>query len=395
LTRLTSIDESSGRRPAADPRGTFGAQRRSSSRPLAAALLLAAGAALAVAAPAAAQPPGGGPPPAVPVGYTEARELPVRPSVRLSGSVEARSAGVVASEVAGLVVELAAREGDAVRRGRPLVRLRLDNLELRLAARVADLKEAQARLSLATRNQTRAQDLFASEVISRQQLDDAISEFTAWQGRVESLQAEIARVEDDRERSVLRAPYDGVVAAERTQVGEWLAVGDPAMELVGLDDLEAVVDVPERYYADLKVGAGARIGFESLPGFEIEGKISAIIPRADPRARTFPVKVRFRNRERKVGVGMLAQVVFPAGAAVPATVVPKDAIVRRGDDAMVMRIADDGGVEPVPVTLGTAVGDWVAVDGALERGQRVITRGNERIFPGQKVAGQPVEYPLP
>lgn len=349
-----------------------------------------------IAGVAAAQPPaGGGPPPASPVGYTEARELAVRSTVRLSGSVEARSAGVVASEVAGLVVELAAREGDAVRRGQPLVRLRRENLELRRTARRADLTEAEARLQLATRNQARAQELFASGLISRQQLDDAVSEFAAWQGRVDSLQAEIARVEDDLERSVLRAPYGGVVVDERTQVGEWLAIGDPAMEMVGLDDLEVVLDVPERLFAELRVGATARIGFESLPGVAIEGKIAAVIPRADPRARTFPVKVRFTNRDRKVGVGMLAQVELSVGAARPATVVPKDAVVRKGDASVVYRIDAEGNVEAVPVTPGAATGDWIAVDGDLAKGDRVITRGNERIFPGQKVAGQPVEYALP
>jgi RND family efflux transporter MFP subunit len=364
-------------------------------------LLLTAALAGSLALPAAAQPPGApgapegdGPPPR-PVGYTEARRLAVRGAVRLTGSVEARSAGVVASEVAGLVVELAAREGDRVGRGRPLVRLRSEKLELQRTARQADLKEAEARLELATRNQTRARELFASEVISRQQLDDAVSEFTAWQGRVESLEAEIARVEDDLERSVVRAPYGGVVVAERTQVGEWLDVGAPAMELAGLDDLEVVLEVPERYFADLRLGTAARIGFESLPGTEIEGKISAVVPRADPRARTFPVKVRFQNRDRRVGVGMLARVDFPVGAAAPATVVPKDAVVRQGDAALVWRIGEGGGVEPVPVTPGTAVGDWLAVDGALEPGQRVITRGNERIFPGMRVVGEPVAYPVP
>jgi multidrug efflux pump subunit AcrA (membrane-fusion protein) len=62
--------------------------------------------------------------PPSPVGYTEAREMQVRRDLKLTGSVAARQAGVVASQVAGLVVELAARDGDAVRRGQPLVKLR-------------------------------------------------------------------------------------------------------------------------------------------------------------------------------------------------------------------------------------------------------------------------------
>lgn len=349
-------------------------------------------AAVAVAAPSAAQPPGAGP---SPVGFTAARQHEVRPTVRLSGSVEARRASIVASEVAGLVVELAAREGDFLRQGAPLVRLRLENLELRLAARRADLREAEARLDLAAQTLERSRELFAEQVVSRQTLDDATSEYAAWEGRVESLKAEIARVEDDLERSTVRAPYTGVVVREHTQVGEWLAIGGPVVEVVDLEELEAVLDVPERYFASLQEGTPARVTFEAVPGLEVRGKITAIIPRANLQTRTFPVKVRFPNRGHRVGVGMLAQVDFPVGEAVQALIVPKDAVIQRGPRSLLYRIGDGEKVEEVEVATGNAAGAWVAVEGPLSAGDRVVTRGNERLRPGQQVAPSPVDYELP
>jgi RND family efflux transporter MFP subunit len=340
---------------------------------------------------AAGGAPGGEMPPS-PVGYTEAREMQVRRDLKLTGSVAARQAGVVASQVAGMVVELAARDGDAVRRGQPLVKLRRQQLELQLAERRAALAEAEARFELAQRNLARAEGLYASKVISNQELDDARSEAAAWKGRTESLRAEIARVDDDLERSAVRAPYDGVVVAERTQVGQWLDVGDPAVELVGLDDLEVVVEVPERQFAGLASGAPATVRFEALPGVEIRGRIGAVVPRADPEARTFPVKVRFSNPEHRIGVGMLAQVELPVGEERAAVVVPKDAVVRRGEQSVVYRIDDQQQAQPVEVAPGTAVGEWIEVEGEIAAGDRVVTRGNERLQPGQKVAGSPVEY---
>lgn len=330
----------------------------------------------------------------VPVGVTEARAHQLRRSVRLTGSVEARRASVVASEVPGLVVELSVREGDEVSRGEPLAHLRRRNLELVLAARQADLKEAEARLALAVRNRERAEDLYASEVVSRQRLDDAVSEFTALTGRVESLKAEIARVEDDLERSTIRAPYDGVVVAEHAELGEWIGVGQPVVELVDLATLEVVLEVPERYFGGLEEGVAARITFEALPEVEVTGRLAAIIPRAHPEARTFPVKVRFPNPADRVGAGMLAQVDLPVGEPYRAVVVPKDAVVRRGERTVVYRVAD-GAAREVAVETGGGSGAWVEVRGPFEVGDRVVTRGNERLRDGQPIRPSPVSYESP
>ena len=332
---------------------------------------------------------------ASPVRYTEAREQSVRRTIVLPGSVESRVESVVAAEVSALVVELVAREGDTVEKGAPLVRLRTTTFEIRLQAAEAQHKEAEARMKLAERNLERARELFASKVISQQQLDDATYEFTAWQGRVEQLQASITGIKLDIARCTIRAPFAGVVTRERTDVGEWLGEGDPVMEMVSLDELEVRIEVPERYFRLLHVGGRATVSFESLPGLEVAGSISALIPRADPQARTFPVKVRVPNREGRIGVGMLAQVTFAGGESYRATLVPKDAVILRGPQQFVYLLNGDNTVSMVTVETGTGVGAWIAVEGGIKPGQKVVTRGNERLQPGQLVQGQPLDYPLP
>ena len=332
---------------------------------------------------------------ASPVRYTEAREQSVRRTIVLPGSVESRVESVVAAEVSALVVELVAREGDTVEKGAPLVRLRTTTFEIRLQAAEAQHKEAEARMKLAERNLERARELFASKVISQQQLDDATYEFTAWQGRVEQLQASITGIKLDIARCTIRAPFAGVVTRERTEVGEWLGEGDPVMEMMSLEELEIRIEVPERYFRLLHVGGRATVSFESLPGLEVAGSISALIPRADPQARTFPVKVRVPNREGRIGVGMLAQVTFAGGESYRATLVPKDAVILRGPQQFVYLLNGDNTVSMVTVETGTGVGAWIAVEGGIKPGQKVVTRGNERLQPGQLVQGQPLDYPLP
>lgn len=357
-------------------------------------LVVVPAAALVASAPLSAQAAGGARPPS-PVGVTQVRSHSIRASLELTGSVEARQSSLVASEVPGLVVRLAAREGDVVARGATLVELRQTHLELERQRVAADLGEANARLDLAERSLARTSELFDSLVVSRQALDDAVSESTAWEGRVASLEAQLARVDDDLEQSSVEAPFAGVVVREHTQVGEWIGVGDPVTEMVSLDDLEVVVEVPEQWFDRLDRTAEARVRLEALPGVEVEGRVSAVVPRADPQARTFPVKIRIPNPGRRIGVGMLARVELPAGERVTATIVPKDAVVQSGGQEYVLAIDGDGKVERIAVVTGGAAGQWVEVRRGIEAGRTVIVRGNERVLPGQAVTGEPVEYELP
>jgi multidrug efflux pump subunit AcrA (membrane-fusion protein) len=92
---------------------------------------------------------------------------------------------------------------------------------------------------------------------------------------------------------------------------------------------------------------------------------------------------------------MLAQVDLPLGEPHRATLVPKDAIIAQGPRRIVYRIKADDTVETVDVEVGRGMGSWIVVEGPLASGARVVTRGNERLRPGQAVEGSALEYSLP
>ena len=350
---------------------------------------------IAVAAPLLAQrmPPS-------PAGYTEARQYRVEGRLTLPGTVICNVTSLVAGEIGGRVVECPVQEGDRVKKGQILAKLNTRAKELELGAMEAQLREAEARQKLAQRNFERTRELFASKVVAQQQLDDTHYEFNAWEGQVGNLRAEIERIRYDIERSTITAPFAGVIVVKHTEVGEWLGVGGEVVELISLDDLEVRVDVPERYFPSVRVGSRASLSFEALPGRKYRGKVTATIPQADEMARTLPIKIRLSATPPHIGVGMLAEVSLDGVSASQrgarnAIIVPKDAIVRRGARATVWVLAEDGSVNPVPVRTGMGVGEWIEVSGGLAAGAKVVTRGNERLRPGQKVQGEPVEYPLP
>ncbi len=357
--------------------------------------VLAAVAALALMAPAAPPARAQGDEPALPVGFTEALNHTVRAAIELTGTVESRRSSLVASEVAGLVEEISAREGERVRRGAPLVKLRRETAELRLRSARGQLEESRARLQLAEARHRRARGLFEEKVISVQELDDAVSEFDASRGRVDQLEAEVARLEDDLERTIVRAPFNGTVVEERTAPGEWLDAGGAVAEMIDTADLEVSLAVPEQYFAGLSRGEPVEVAIQALGGEMVRGEVRAVVPRANPQARTFPVKVSIPNRQGRIGVGMLAGVKLPIGSRASRVLVPKDAVVARGSERLVFVIGEDERVRSVPVTTGQSQGSWIAVEGEIAAGARVVAQGNDRLQPGQKVEPRRTEYQEP
>lgn len=336
---------------------------------------------------------GRGEQPAV-VRYTEALEAPVEQSAQLPGRAEAPHSSVLASEVAGLVTALKAREGDRVAQGQILATLQTTSLELSLAAARGRLKEAQANQQLAARRLERSRRLREAETISRQTLDESQYDFDALQGRIEALRATLASIEFDIKRSVIRSPFNGIVVARHTEVGQWSDVGAAVLEVMSTEAMEVHVDVPERYFGALEAGGAVTVAFDSLPGRNYEAVVRAVVPRADPKAHTFPVKLRLNAPDGTIGEGMLARATFSLGRAEAGLLVPKDAIVRQGPRTLVYLI-ERGVAAPVPVETVAAMGLWSVVRGALAPGAKVITRGNERLQPGQPVSGEPISYPPP
>lgn len=333
--------------------------------------------------------------PPSPVGYTEVQEYRLAPRFELPGTVDAPRVSLVASEVEGRVAKLLVREGQHVSKGATLVELENSHLKLDRDRAEADLRETEARLALAKSNFERSTKLFEEGVLSRQQTDDARFEFEAWEGRAARLSAEIARIELDLERSFVKSPFAGVIAEEMTEQGQWIGKGDTVVELMSPYSLEVIVEVPERYYHRVSRGTPATVIFESLPGLQIEGKVASIVPRAKGQSRTFPIRIRIANKDGRIGAGMVTRVLLTAGEGNSARMVPKDSVVTRGSERFVFVIQDDQTAQLVPVTTGERKGDWVSIEGSLSSGDKVITRGNERLRPGQRVVATLQDYPSP
>ncbi|MFO0455606.1 MAG: efflux RND transporter periplasmic adaptor subunit, partial [Planctomycetota bacterium] len=124
------------------------------------------------------------------------------------------------------------------------------------------------------------------------------------ESRIKAAEQEILRLEDLKSKYTLRAPFNGYVINKLTEVGAWVRSGDPIAEIVHLDNLEFEFAVPQQYMGEIQrsfeeggASLKARIEIEGLRE-TIEGQVDTIVPQADLRSRTLPVRAKIANVER-------------------------------------------------------------------------------------------------
>ena len=367
-------------------------------------------------------------------------ERSVRDTKTYVGTVRPLRHSLVASEVDGSVLEFLVREGDRVEKGQPLAKLKTSILEIQLAGRKAivaaglealnELKNGsrpelidEARASLASAEAEvvfrawkleSAKGLYDRGSSTEDDLKEATYNLDNARARVRRLKAllslaekgprkerivqgrarllqlqhEAKELEEQLTKHIIRAPFAGYVVEEHTEVGEWLAQGDPVVEVFALDSVEIEAGVPASSIQKIALGSEAQVRFSEIPG-EVTGRVVKVVPRAEVRTRAFPVRVLVKNRVQQGSLvfkaGMLARVTLTVGKTRKALLVPKDALKLGGPQPVVV-VVQDGKAHMVVVELGISQDDLIEVRGELKQGQQVVVRGNEGLFPGGPVA---------
>ena len=406
--------------------------------------LLTALVVLMICVPAAAR--GGGPPRAKPVRAVALETRKVGTGRTFVGTVEPSRRSRVSVETDGFVLKRPVRIGQRVKETAIVAELKSDLIDkqldvadarVRQAQRAVDVlkngfrdedkreaasavERAKATLKLANWKEETAQRLYddgrkvteeelrnakvavlvadrlleaaraRNDKLQAGQRPDEIAEAKA---RVAVEKAEVARLTFLKTQYVARAPFTGYVVAERTEAGEWIRRGDPVVELVDLDHVDVVVPVLEDFIRGVRVDQPQTVVVPSLGDRLFEGTVHSIVPEAAARTRTLPVRIRVENVIQDgrplLKAGMYARVILPVGEERQALMAPKDALKLGGPRPEVFVVDPESKKAlPIAVTLGVVDGGWIEVRGPLKAGQLVVTKGNERLFPGDVVTVQ-------
>ncbi len=324
------------------------------------------------------------PVPAVPVTVSEVVIKDLRKPMELVGTVEPEKRSLVSAIVSEMVIEYPYLEGDYIKAGRMIARQNTQKMKILLDEAIKAKNEISVELKYAQDKVKRAKKLREKGIASESQITDVFSSRDVLAARQELLQSRINGLKYDISKAEIRAPFNGYITEEYSQVGEWLDSGDSVVELINIDDVHVVVELPEKYVSLVSVGDTVEAALYSLPGRKFTGEIISVVPQADPKSRTFPVKVRIKNDDHVVKSSMSAKVLFHLGETRKAKMVPKDAVVDGGNGKVVFVVRGNL-AQPVNVIIGLSYEGLVEVQGKLTSGERVIVRGNERLRPMQPV----------
>lgn len=366
---------------------------------------------LIISTTSARQPGGGGPTRVV---VDAVKRETIEQFREVTGELKALHQTVLASQEEGRVIEVLPREGDLVKLGDvvariddSLAKLQLARAQALVAKWDADSAERQADLEKRERDLKKFELASSRAGASDTEVADARSALAVAKAKVDQSKAEQAsavaelglvrrRVED----MTIKAPIAGRISSRRTEVGQWLKKGDPVVEIVQLDTIEAWLDVPENVVPRLQRSMNTKSA-GSEPALKIQvkvpalgearmGELTGIIPRADSMSRLVPARITLENKDELIRPGMSITGLVPTGVNEPTLTIHKDALLR--NDAGSYVYASMGGTSQiVRVEVLFAVKDRLAVRAdRLEPGTEVVVEGNERLFPGVPLATSPM-----
>jgi membrane fusion protein (multidrug efflux system) len=299
------------------------------------------------------------------------------------GSLRSRQSVMMRPEVAGRVSALGFGDGARVRKGQLLVQLD-DTLQR------AELRQAQAQLSIAQAALKRNQELVAQNFVAQRVLDESQANMQVAQAQQALAQAKLARM-------AIRAPFDGTVGLRIVNLGDYVKDG---ADLVNLEDTSSMyVDfrLPERHQSQLKREQTVELALDALPGRSFKARVVAIDPLVDANGRSVGVRAVLPNASGEsapLRPGMFARVTTIFSVNDSALVVPEEAIVPQGGRQFVIRVVAPSVLPVAPknlppetkfvsmrqeVQLGVRRQGQVEILEGLSEGQTVVLAGQQRL----------------
>jgi len=327
-------------------------------------------------APAGGGAPGGNRPP-MPVDVAVVRGQRVEEVITGTGQVEAVQSVQLRPEVEGRIVEVLFNDGQRVAEGDSL--FRVDDAELR-----AQVTRAEAERDLAAQNLARQRQLMQSQSATTSDLEQAEATARGSQASLDLLKLRL-------DRTIVRAPFGGVVGARRVSVGDFVNSQTQLVTLQTVSPMRVVIDVPERYAEVLRTGLRIVFTVAALRNREFIGTVDFVDPVVRQPGRTIAVRGVVQNPRGELQPGMFAEGRLIAAVRENAAVVPEDAILPLQGRTYTWVITDSNRATRRPVQVGVRTPGFAELLSGARPGERVVVGGLERLTEGATVVPRLVE----
>lgn len=308
----------------------------------------------------------------------------------LPGNVQAFTETPIYSRTNGYLKKWYFDIGARVKKGQLLAEIETPEVDQQLQQSRAELERIQANMELAGVTSNRWQSLLAKHAVSQQEADQARSNYIAAQAAVDASKANVRRLEQLQSYEKIIAPFDGVITARNTDIGDLISAGSGStnprelFHLAATNSLRVYVSVPEVYADAIRNGDTAILTQDSNPGEKITGKIVRNANAIDHTTRTLNVEVDVDNHDNKLLPGAYIFVHFHVPAGANTVTIPSNTILFRAEGLRVGVVRNDH-VQLVPITIGHDYGNTVEVTSGLTTEDEVILDPSDSLTSGAEV----------
>jgi len=360
-------------------------------------------------------------PTAVAVRTATLQNQPIDRFLRVTGSLMADEHADVAAETAGRVIATPVERGTRVTTGTVLVRISATEADAQLREAEANAAQIEARLGLsaiqpfdpvhvpevmnakasldwAEAEFNRIKALLDQKVVSQSEYDQRLTQVQAarqqYQSAVNgaqqsyrSLVAARARVDLARKASadtVVRAPFDGLVAERLVSTGDYVTRGTKVASVVKIDPLRVELTVPEQYLSRVTSGQAVRLSVDAYAGETFPAKVRFVSPALKTDQRALTVEAVASNTDGRLKPGLFATALLQEPSPAPALLVPSSAIETVAGTSRVY-VVGGGKAEERIVTLGERVGDRTELATGVKAGETVAVNPRGKLTDGTRV----------
>ena len=308
---------------------------------------------------------------AVKVEVTRVKAAPAGQAGSYSGTVEEESGTLLSFAVGGTVSRVLVNEGDRVGKGQLIATLDTEQLTHNHASARAALKQAEDAYK-------RMEELHGKGSLPEIKWVEAQ---TALERARASEQMARKQLADCR----LYAPFSGVISKKFAEKGQNVGAGTQVVKLVAVGRMKVKIAVPESEMAQITVGQKADITVEALGGAAMRGTVTEKGVTADPLSRSYDVKISVPNEGRRLMPGMVAEVAIDGTRHQEACIIPAHVVQIDEKNNEFVWLAVGGKATKRVITCGEFTASGVVVTSGLGAGDRIITKGQQKVSEGTKV----------
>ena len=294
--------------------------------------------------------------------------------------------------------------GAQVKQGQLLAVIETPELDQQLDQAKANLKTAQANEKLAEITATRWQNLLKTDSVSQQETDQAVQDLSARQAAVDSMIADVQRLQQLQSYERVYAPFSGVITARNTDIGALINAGaggaqglavvqQELFHMAAVNRLRIFVSVPEVDSDAAQNGAKVPLTLDEFPGETFQGTIVRNSDAIDLNSRTLNVEVDIDNRDgrMKPGAYVFVHLKLPDNSkrAIHSLIIPANTLLFRSEGLRV-GVVRGNHAELMPITIGRDYGATVEVVNGLKPTDQVIVNPSDSL-----TSGSPVQVSAP